>query len=53
MGARGFQALTALYDAGAIVRVTNDTLIFAPPFVMEPADLDHLFDTVEKVLAGF
>ncbi|MEN2976542.1 aminotransferase class III-fold pyridoxal phosphate-dependent enzyme (plasmid) [Tistrella bauzanensis] len=53
MGARGFQALTALYDAGAIVRITNDTLIFAPPFVMEPADLDHLFDTVEKVLAGF
>jgi len=50
MGARGFGALKALYAAGAVVRVTNDTIILAPPFVMTAQDLDDLFGKIAGVL---
>ncbi len=50
MGARGFGALKALYKAGAVVRVTNDTIILAPPFVMTAQDLDEVFEKLTGVL---
>ncbi|WP_246739543.1 aminotransferase class III-fold pyridoxal phosphate-dependent enzyme [Martelella sp. HB161492] len=51
-GSRGFATLKALYAAGAVLRVTNDTIILAPSFIMTDSDYDHLFDTLKSVLSA-
>jgi len=50
-GARGFTVLDAMFRAGAVVRVTMDTVILAPPFVYERADVDRLIGLLRDVLA--
>jgi len=50
-GARGFAALTGLFATGAVVRVTMDTIILAPPFIAEERDLDELFGKIDTILA--
>ncbi len=50
-GARGFAVLTGLFNTGAVVRVTNDTIILAPPFIATEDDLDDLFGKIDAVLA--
>ncbi len=49
-GARGFQLLCRLFEAGAVLRVTNDTLILAPAFTYTEIELDELFDIVRGVM---
>ncbi|WP_210245245.1 aminotransferase class III-fold pyridoxal phosphate-dependent enzyme [Martelella alba] len=51
-GSRGFATLKALYAAGAVLRVTNDTIILAPSFIMTDNDYDQLFDTLKSVLSA-
>ena len=50
-GARGMAVLDGLFRAGAVVRVTMDTVILAPPFVYERADVDRLIGLLRDVLA--
>ncbi len=50
MGARGFAAFLALYEAGVLCRVTGDTLAFAPPLIVERAHVDYIVETVAKVI---
>jgi beta-alanine--pyruvate transaminase len=51
-GARGFEVLNRLFAAGVVARVTNDTVILAPPFVFGRADVDRLVGTLRDVLAA-
>ncbi|PQO41077.1 aminotransferase class III-fold pyridoxal phosphate-dependent enzyme [Blastopirellula marina] len=49
-GERGFAALRALFEAGLLVRVTNDTVILAPPFVATAQQLEQMIDIVRDVI---
>ncbi|SLN76271.1 aspartate aminotransferase family protein [Oceanibacterium hippocampi] len=49
-GTRGYETLKRLFAAGLVTRVTADTLILAPAFVMARDDVDRLFETLRDVL---
>lgn len=49
-GQRGFAALKKLFEAGLMVRVTNDTIILAPPFVMTPKQIEQMVSIVKDVV---
>jgi beta-alanine--pyruvate transaminase len=49
-GARGYEILQDLFNAGLLARVTNDTVIFAPAFIVERKQIDEIFDKTRKVL---
>jgi beta-alanine--pyruvate transaminase len=49
-GARGYEVLQDLFNSGVLVRVTNDTVIFAPAFIVERKQIDEIFDKARKVL---
>ncbi|MBA4030902.1 MAG: aspartate aminotransferase family protein [Planctomyces sp.] len=51
-GQRGFAVLKTLFQAGLLVRVTNDTVILAPPFVASIDDLTLMLKRLRSVLAG-
>ncbi|MFT8243574.1 aminotransferase class III-fold pyridoxal phosphate-dependent enzyme [Roseomonas sp. BN140053] len=51
-GARGFAVLNSMFRAGAVVRVTMDTVILAPPFTYERAEVDRLIGTLRDVLGA-
>ena len=50
-GQRGFAVLKALFAAGLIVRVTADTIILAPPFVAQEADLQYMIELIRNILS--
>ena len=49
-GARGHEAQKRLYDAGLNLKSTGDSLIVAPPLVMEPRHLDEIVSKLRAVL---
>ena len=51
-GARGLEAHIKAFETGVYVRVTGDILAFAPPLIIQKAEIDRLFETVRSVLAG-
>jgi beta-alanine--pyruvate transaminase len=50
-GRRGYRVIEKLFAAGLLVRVTADTVILAPPFVMQEAQLQQIAELLRKVLA--
>jgi beta-alanine--pyruvate transaminase len=50
-GVRGAQALKDFYEAGVLVKMTGDTVIVAPPFVAETADIDRMFEIIGDVVS--
>jgi beta-alanine--pyruvate transaminase len=51
-GARAYEAFLKVFEAGVLVRWTGDTLAFSPPLIVEPAQIDRIFDTVRTALAS-
>jgi beta-alanine--pyruvate transaminase len=51
-GARGYEAFTRCFDAGALIRVTGDIIALSPPLTIEESHIDRLVDTIGTVLAG-
>ena len=51
-GARAFDAMRAAFEAGLLIRVTGDIIALSPPLIIEPAHIDRLFSTLERVLRG-
>jgi beta-alanine--pyruvate transaminase len=49
-GARGFDAFLRAYEKNVLIRTTGDTIAMSPPFIIEKAQIDQLFDTVRDVL---
>jgi len=49
-GARGLEAHIAAFEKGVYFRVTGDTLAFAPPLIIEQAQIDRLFAVAREVL---
>jgi beta-alanine--pyruvate transaminase len=49
-GERGHELQLALYDNGLHVKVTGDTAIIAPPFVMTTDHIDQMVDTLRTTM---
>jgi len=49
-GARAFEAFLRAYNKNVLIRTTGDTIAMSPPFIIEKAQIDQLFDTVRDVL---
>jgi beta-alanine--pyruvate transaminase len=49
-GARGFAVMRRCFDQGLVLRVTGDTVIFAPLFITSEDQLDAMFSILRRVL---
>ncbi len=49
-GIRGFMVLQRCFEQGLVLRVTGDTIIFAPMFITQIDDLDRMFKLLRSVL---
>ena len=49
-GARGYDALTGCFEAGALVRVTGDTIALSPPLIIDEGQIDALLAIVAGVI---
>ena len=49
-GARGYQMIQQLFDAGLVIKMTGDALLVSPPFICEDQHLDELFTKIRDVL---
>jgi beta-alanine--pyruvate transaminase len=49
-GRRGYQVFLRCLERGVLTRYTADILAFSPPLIVEPAQIEQLFDTMAQVL---
>jgi len=49
-GARAYETFLKVFESGVLVRWTGDTLAFSPPLIVEPAQIDRIFETVRQAL---
>jgi beta-alanine--pyruvate transaminase len=49
-GARGLEVHLKAFEKGAYIRSTGDVLAFAPPLIIQKAEIDQLFQTARDVL---
>jgi beta-alanine--pyruvate transaminase len=49
-GARGYEALVAAFERGALIRVNGDVISLSPPLIIETAQIDQLLEIVRDVL---
>jgi len=52
VGARGLEAHIKAFEKGAYIRTTGDVLAFAPPLIIQKAEIDQLFGTAREVLSA-
>jgi beta-alanine--pyruvate transaminase len=45
-GARAFEVMVDCFERGVLIRTTGDTIALSPPLIVEPAQIDRLFETV-------
>jgi beta-alanine--pyruvate transaminase len=50
-GKHGFDVHTRCLERGILIRSSGDTMLFSPPLIIEPAQIDTLFGTLADVLA--
>ena len=48
--ARGFDVFLKCYEAGLLVRVTGDIVALSPSLIVEPAQIEQIFETIRRVL---
>jgi beta-alanine--pyruvate transaminase len=51
-GARAYEAFLKCFEAGVLVRYTGDTLAFSPPLIVEEAQIQRIFETVQRALSS-
>ncbi len=51
-GARGFDVFLKCFERGVLVRQTGDIIALSPALVIEPAQIDQIFETLRSVLRG-
>jgi beta-alanine--pyruvate transaminase len=49
-GSRGYEVFLRCLERGVLVRYTADTLALSPPLIVEPAQIEQIFETVAEVL---
>jgi beta-alanine--pyruvate transaminase len=50
-GSRAYDAFVACYEQGLLIRVTGDIIALSPPLIIEPSEIDQIFDHIEAVLS--
>ena len=51
-GERGYEALTAAFAAGLLIRTSGDIIALSPPLIAEQAHFDRIAETLRTVLSG-
>jgi beta-alanine--pyruvate transaminase len=49
-GVRGIKVLERGLDEGLLLRVTGDTIAFAPPFISTPEEIQRMIESVRVTL---
>jgi beta-alanine--pyruvate transaminase len=49
-GARATEVFKKCFDEGVLVRYTGDIIAISPPLIIEEAEIDKIFQTIESVL---
>jgi beta-alanine--pyruvate transaminase len=49
-GKRGAHTQAAAFDHGLLTRAPGDTLVLAPPFICQPADIDRMVDCLRLAI---
>jgi len=49
-GRRGYELFLRCLERGVLIRYTADILAFSPPLIVEPAQIEQIFDTVAESL---
>jgi beta-alanine--pyruvate transaminase len=52
IGARGYEAMLAAFEAGLLVRFTADTLALSPPLIISEEEVGRVVDVLRKVIGG-
>lgn len=52
VGARGYAAMVAAFEAGILIRATGDTLAMSPPLIVSKAEIDRLVTVLRKVISA-
>lgn len=47
---RAFAAFIEAFEKGILIRTTGDIIALSPPLIIEPAEIDFLFDTLQRIL---
>jgi beta-alanine--pyruvate transaminase len=50
-GARAYDVFRKCYEKGVLVRYTGDILAFSPPLIVQPNEIERIFDTVRAALS--
>ena len=50
-GARGFDFFRQCFERGLLVRATGDIIALSPPLIIEPEQINWIFETIRAVLA--
>jgi len=51
-GMRGYEVFQECLRRGVLVRSAGDNLVFAPPFIVEREQVEHMVATLADVIAG-
>ena len=51
-GARGAEALQAIFEAGLLVKITGDAILLSPPLIAERSHVDEMCEKLRTVLAA-
>jgi beta-alanine--pyruvate transaminase len=51
-GRRGYELFLRCLERGVLIRYTGDILAFSPPLIVEPVQIEQIFDTVAESLAS-
>lgn len=52
VGARGYAAMVAAFEAGILIRATGDTLAMSPPLIVSEAQIDQLVTVLRGVISA-
>lgn len=50
-GARGYEVLLGMLEAGVLVRATGDTIALSPPLIVSTAEMDRIVETLRRVIS--
>ena len=51
-GARGYEVLLGMLEAGVLVRATGDTIALSPPLIVSVGEIGRIVETLRKVISN-
>ncbi len=49
-GKRGYDVFLECFKQGVLVRASGDVMVFAPPFIVEKAQIDRMYETLRAAI---